>query len=115
MAFQPVSTFAAYVATKASVLAFGEALHDEVGSRGVAVTLSGPHRDGIDAAAGATSAALTAHCTKRRKTMLALTPPKPKPFEIACSIAIGRAFPPTISSPSAAASTFSKLRVGGAI
>src|SRR5687768_8700835 len=27
----------------------------------------------------------------RRSTMLALTPPKPKPFEMACSIAIGRA------------------------
>lgn len=47
--------------------------------------------------------------------MLALTPPKPKPFDMACSIFIARACAPTRSSPPAAASELSRLRVGGAI
>ena len=51
----------------------------------------------------------------RRKITLALTPPKPKPFEIACSMTMCRASPATMSTPSAAASGCSRLRVGGAI
>ena len=55
LAFQPVPSYAAYAATKAYVLAFGEALHDEVRSRGVVVTTLCPgHTEtGFDAAAGA--------------------------------------------------------------
>lgn len=45
----------------------------------------------------------------------ALTLPKLKPFDTACCIFIARACPPMRSSPSAAASGFSRLRVGGAI
>src|SRR5215471_1373892 len=41
---------------------------------------------------------------QRRNTTLALTPPKPKPLEMACSIAMGRALFDTRSTPSAAAS-----------
>jgi hypothetical protein len=40
----------------------------------------------------------------RRKIMLALTPPKP--LEMACMIAIGRAAPDTMSMPSAPGSGF---------
>lgn len=61
LAFQPVPTYAAYAATKAYVLSFGEALHDELRSCGVTVTALCPgHTEtGFDAAAGATvSAAL---------------------------------------------------------
>ena len=56
LAFQPVPSYAAYAATKAYVLAFGEALHDEVGPRGVVVTTLCPgHTEtGFDTAAGAT-------------------------------------------------------------
>jgi short-subunit dehydrogenase len=55
LAFQAVPTFAAYAATKAYVLHFGEALHDEVRSRGVVVTTLCPGHTatGFDAAAGA--------------------------------------------------------------
>ena len=49
---------------------------------------------------------------QRRKITLALTPPNPKPFDIACSMGIGLAASATRSTPSAAASLFS--RVGGA-
>ena len=52
---------------------------------------------------------------QRRNTTLALTPPKPKPLEMACSMAIGRALLDTRSTPSAAASGWTRLRVGGAI
>jgi len=56
LAFQPVPTYAAYAATKAYVLAFGEALHDELRSQGVVVTslCPGHTATGFDAAAGAT-------------------------------------------------------------
>ncbi len=56
LAFQPVPGYAAYAATKAYVLALGEALHDEVRSRGVVVTTLCPGHTatGFDAAAGAT-------------------------------------------------------------
>lgn len=55
LAFQPVPSFAAYAATKAYVLAFGEALHDELRSKGVVVTTLCPgHTEtGFDAVAGA--------------------------------------------------------------
>ena len=48
MAFQAVPSYAAYAATKAYVLALGEALHDELRAHGVVVTtLPGAHRDGL--------------------------------------------------------------------
>lgn len=55
LAFQPVPTYAAYAATKAYVLSFGEALHDELRSRGVTVTVLCPgHTEtGFDTVAGA--------------------------------------------------------------
>lgn len=55
LGFQPVPTYAAYAATKAYVLSFGEALHDELRSRGVVVTTlcPGHTQTGFDAAAGA--------------------------------------------------------------
>lgn len=55
LSFQPVPTYAAYAATKAYVLSFGEALHDELRTRGVVVTALCPgHTEtGFDAAAGA--------------------------------------------------------------
>ena len=54
LAFQPVPTYAAYAATKAYVLALGEALHDELRSQGVVVTslCPGHTETGFDAAAG---------------------------------------------------------------
>ncbi|MGO9133157.1 MAG: SDR family NAD(P)-dependent oxidoreductase [Methylovirgula sp.] len=55
LAFQPVPTYAAYAATKAYVLALGEALHDELRAQGVVVTslCPGHTETGFDAAAGA--------------------------------------------------------------
>lgn len=57
LAFQPVPTFAAYAATKAYVLALGEALHDEFRPHGVVVTsfCPGHTATGFDTAAGATA------------------------------------------------------------
>src|ERR1044072_7034313 len=52
---------------------------------------------------------------QRLKSTLAFTPPKPKPFDIAYSIASGRAAPATISTPSAAESGSSRFSVAGAI
>lgn len=56
LAFQAVPGYAAYAATKAYVLALGEALHDEFRPHGVAVTTLCPGHTatGFDAAAGAT-------------------------------------------------------------
>ena len=56
LAFQAVPGYAAYAATKAYVLALGEALHDEFRPRGVVVTslCPGHTATGFDAAAGAT-------------------------------------------------------------
>jgi short-subunit dehydrogenase len=56
LAFQAVPSYAAYAATKAYVLALGEALHDELRSHGVVVTTLCPGHTatGFDAAAGAT-------------------------------------------------------------
>ncbi len=55
LAFQAVPTYAAYAATKSYVLAFGEALHDELRPQGVVVTslCPGHTETGFDAAAGA--------------------------------------------------------------
>lgn len=84
LAFQPVPSYAAYAATKAYVLAFGEALHDEVGSRGVVVTTLCPgHTEtGFDTAAGATVS-----------TMLRLLTMKPRPVAASGlrALATGRA------------------------
>lgn len=55
LALQPVPSFAAYAATKSYVLAFGEALHDELRPHGVIVTslCPGHTETGFDAAASA--------------------------------------------------------------
>jgi Conjugal transfer protein TraD len=53
------------------------------------------------------------HC-QRRKMTLALTPPKPNPFEMACSMGMCLASWATMSMPWAAVSLLSRLRVGGA-
>ena len=56
LAFQAVPSYAAYAATKAYVLALGEALHDELRPHGVVVTslCPGHTATGFDATAGAT-------------------------------------------------------------
>ncbi|KOF18478.1 short-chain dehydrogenase [Ensifer adhaerens] len=73
LAFQPVPNFAAYAATKSYVLAFGEALHDELRPQGVIVTslCPGHTETGFDAAAGAPVSA-----TLRLLTM------KPRPVAV---------------------------------
>ncbi|HYC98676.1 SDR family oxidoreductase [Brevundimonas sp.] len=55
LGLQPVPTYAAYAATKSYVLAFGEALHDELRPQGVTVTslCPGHTETGFDAAADA--------------------------------------------------------------
>jgi short-subunit dehydrogenase len=55
LAFQPVPAYAAYAATKSYVLAFGEALHDELRPHGVTVTslCPGHTETGFDDVAGA--------------------------------------------------------------
>jgi len=60
MAFQAVPSYAAYAATKAYVLALGEALHDELRPHGVVVTTLCPGytATGFAEAAGATTSAL---------------------------------------------------------
>jgi short-subunit dehydrogenase len=60
LAFQAVPGYAAYAATKAYVLALGEALHDELRPHGVIVTslCPGHTATGFDAAAGATASPL---------------------------------------------------------
>jgi short-subunit dehydrogenase len=60
LGLQPVPTFAAYAATKSYVLAFGEALHDELRPKGVVVTslCPGHTETGFDAAAGAPVSAM---------------------------------------------------------
>jgi uncharacterized protein len=84
LAFQPVPGYAAYAATKAYVLALGEALHDEVRSRGVVVTTLCPgHTEtGFDSAAGASVS-----------TMLRLLTMKPRPVAASGirALAAGRA------------------------
>jgi hypothetical protein len=60
LAFQAVPSYAAYAATKAYVLALGEALHDELRPHGVVVTslCPGHTATGFDAAASATASPL---------------------------------------------------------
>lgn len=60
LGFQAVPSYAAYAATKAYVLAFGEALHEELRPHGVVVTCLCPGHTatGFDAAAGATTSAM---------------------------------------------------------
>ncbi|MGR8964557.1 SDR family NAD(P)-dependent oxidoreductase (plasmid) [Rhizobium leguminosarum] len=55
LALQPVPSFAAYAATKSYVLAFGEALYEELRRQGVVVTslCPGHTETGFDTAAGA--------------------------------------------------------------
>ena len=73
LAFQAVPSFAAYAATKAYVLLFGEALHDEVRSRGVVVTTLCPGHTatGFDAAAGATVSPLLRLLTMKPRPVAA--------------------------------------------
>jgi uncharacterized protein len=73
LAFQGVPSFAAYAATKAYVLGFGEALHDEVRSRGVVVTTLCPGHTatGFDAAAGATASPLLRLLTMKARPVAA--------------------------------------------
>jgi short-subunit dehydrogenase len=60
LGFHAVPSYAAYAATKAYVLDFGEALHDELRPHGVVVTslCPGHTATGFDAAAGATASPL---------------------------------------------------------
>jgi short-subunit dehydrogenase len=73
MAFQAVPSYAAYAATKAYVLALGEALHDELRSHGVVVTTLCPGHTatGFDAAAGAATTALLRLLTMKPRPVAA--------------------------------------------
>ena len=87
LGFQAVPSYAACAATKAYVLALGEALHDELRPHGVIVTTLCPGHTatGFDAAAGATAPALrsvsklwgepmtcSGKCWRRRLAVLAI-------------------------------------------
>ncbi|TAL55303.1 MAG: SDR family NAD(P)-dependent oxidoreductase [Pandoraea sp.] len=73
MAFQAVPSYAAYAATKAYVLALGEAIHNELRPHGViATTLCPGHTEtGSDAAAGATTSALLRLLTMKSRPVAA--------------------------------------------
>jgi hypothetical protein len=73
LAFQAVPSYAAYAATKAYVLALGEALHDELGLLGVVVTslCPGHTATGFDAAAGATTSPLLRLLTMKPRPVAA--------------------------------------------
>ena len=73
LAFQAVPSYAAYAATKAYVLALGEALHDELRPHGVVVTslCPGHTATGFDAAAGATTSALLRLLTMKPRPVAA--------------------------------------------
>jgi uncharacterized protein len=73
LAFQAVPSYAAYAATKAYVLAFGEALHDELRPHGVVVTTLCPGHTatGFDAAAGATTSHLLRLLTMKPRPVAA--------------------------------------------
>ncbi len=73
LAFQAVPSYAAYAATKAYVLAFGEALHEELRSQGVVVTTLCPGHTatGFDAAAGATTSAMLRLLTMKPRPVAA--------------------------------------------
>jgi short-subunit dehydrogenase len=73
LAFQAVPSYAAYAATKAYVLAFGEALHDELRPHGVVVTslCPGHTATGFDAAAGATTSPMLRLLTMKARPVAA--------------------------------------------
>ncbi|MFK0167117.1 SDR family NAD(P)-dependent oxidoreductase [Rhizobium sp. NPDC090279] len=72
MAFQAVPSYAAYAATKAYVLALGEALHNEFRPHGVVATLCPGHTaTGFDEAAGATPSALLRLLTMKPRPVAA--------------------------------------------
>jgi uncharacterized protein len=73
LAFQAVPSYAAYAATKAYVLALGEALHDELRAQGVVVTslCPGHTATGFDAAAGATVSRLLRLLTMKPRPVAA--------------------------------------------
>jgi hypothetical protein len=73
MAFQAVPSYAAYAATKAYVLALGEALHSELRPLGVVVTTLCPGHTatGFDEAAGATPSALLRLLTMKPRPVAA--------------------------------------------
>jgi short-subunit dehydrogenase len=73
LAFQAVPAYAAYAATKAYVLALGEALHDELRPHGVIVTslCPGHTATGFDAAAGATISPLLRVLTMKPRPVAA--------------------------------------------
>ena len=73
LAFQAVPGYAAYAATKAYVLALGEALHDELRPHGVVVTslCPGHTATGFDAAAGATASPLLRLLTMKPRPVAA--------------------------------------------
>ncbi|EJJ31018.1 SDR family NAD(P)-dependent oxidoreductase [Rhizobium sp. CF142] len=73
MAFQAVPSYAAYAATKAYVLALGEALHNELRPYGVVVTTLCPGHTatGFDEAAGATTSALLRLLTMKPRPVAA--------------------------------------------
>jgi short-subunit dehydrogenase len=73
LAFQAVPSYAAYAVTKAYVLAFGEALHDELRPLGLVVTslCPGHTATGFDAAAGATTSPLLRLLTMKPRPVAA--------------------------------------------
>jgi short-subunit dehydrogenase len=73
LAFQAVPSYAAYAATKAYVLALGEALHDELRPHGVVVTTLCPGHTatGFDEAAGATASVLLRLLTMKPRPVAA--------------------------------------------
>ncbi|WP_349962481.1 SDR family oxidoreductase [Rhizobium sp. ZPR3] len=73
MAFQAVPSYAAYAATKAYVLALGEALHNELRPHDVVVTTLCPGHTatGFDEAAGATPSALLRLLTMKPRPVAA--------------------------------------------
>src|SRR5437764_2572507 len=73
LGFQAVPSYAAYAATKAYVLALGEALNDELRPHGVVVTslCPGHTATGFDAAAGATASPLLRLLTMKPRPVAA--------------------------------------------
>jgi short-subunit dehydrogenase len=73
LALQAVPSYAAYAATKAYVLALGEALHDELRPHGVVVTslCPGHTATGFDAEAGATATPLLRLLTMKPRPVAA--------------------------------------------
>ncbi len=73
LAFQSVPSYAAYAASKAYVLALGEALHDEFRPHGVVVTsfCPGHTATGFDTAAGATASPILRLLTMQARPVAA--------------------------------------------